>query len=300
MLRRRRRKPDRSKFEAARAAFFAGAAEFAPHVTVETPLGTFLVATGDRKVGRQLFEREGIKEMKMLRRAATVLEELHGTAAIEGRTFVDVGANIGTTTVASLIGFPFGTAVSFEPDEENHRLLRANVLLNGLEERVTVVRAAVSDRVGKSELARHARNSGAHMLVSADGMAELSADFRERVIVPVTTLDECVADGTIDPARTALLWLDAQGQEGHVLLGAGTLTKRGVPVLTELYPAGLRNTGGLELLLDVASTAYDRFVDIRALRNPGQLEPALRPVSELASLASALEGERHTDVLLLR
>ena len=53
-----------------------------------------------------------------------------------GRSFVDVGANIGTTTIPALLSHGFETAVAIEPEPENVRVLRMNVLLNDLEDRV--------------------------------------------------------------------------------------------------------------------------------------------------------------------
>ena len=67
----------------------------------------------------------------------------------ETTRFVDVGANIGFFTLAVAQRAAQGKVWSIEPDPQNVRLLRANVMLNGLEGRVEVHHAAASDAAGE-------------------------------------------------------------------------------------------------------------------------------------------------------
>jgi FkbM family methyltransferase len=70
------------------------------------------------------------------------LRDIH----IDGR-FVDVGAHIGAVTVAVLLDNPEATALCVEPVPENVDVLRANLALNGLEDRATVIVGAVGTDV---------------------------------------------------------------------------------------------------------------------------------------------------------
>jgi len=72
------------------------------------------------------------------------------TGAIrEGDVVVDAGAFIGlfTICVAKRVGV-LGSVIAFEPDKLNREALASHVRLNGLEERVTIRAAAVSDTDG--------------------------------------------------------------------------------------------------------------------------------------------------------
>ncbi len=51
-----------------------------------------------------------------------------------------------------MLSHGFGTAVAIEPEPENFRVLRLNVLLNDLEDRIKALPLAVSNEVGRSEL----------------------------------------------------------------------------------------------------------------------------------------------------
>lgn len=57
-------------------------------------------------------------------------------------TFLDIGAHIGTVTVAVLLDNPDATAVCVEPLPENVMQIEENLAANGLTERATVMQAA--------------------------------------------------------------------------------------------------------------------------------------------------------------
>lgn len=66
---------------------------------------------------------------------------------IKGR-FVDVGAHVGSVTVAVLLDNPDATAICVEPVPENIAVLVANLASNGLTDRAVIIQGAVgTDRV---------------------------------------------------------------------------------------------------------------------------------------------------------
>ncbi len=62
--------------------------------------------------------------------------------------FIDVGANMGIYSVFAAKETDCRTIIAFEPDPRSYDQLRANLLINGLSERVESRQAAVSDRDG--------------------------------------------------------------------------------------------------------------------------------------------------------
>jgi FkbM family methyltransferase len=210
---------------------------------------------------------------------------------VDATTLVDVGANIGTTSVAALTRYGFSRVLALEPEPANAALLTANLALNGLAARSTVVVAAASDRDGAATLALHPSNRGAHELAGA-------GESREAMEVEVKRLDTLVRERVLSVRRVGLLWLDVQGHEGHVLAGATSLLRRRVPVLLELFPDALRAAGGFERLVTAAGASYSHFVDARSRTVRAPDDPLVRPVDDLPSFAESL-GSRHTDVLLI-
>jgi len=277
---------------------FASIAEHAPLVGVSTKAGQFVVSTHDRTVSRILFVKQSRREMVALRRALDVLA-LQGRH--ERRMLLDVGANIGTTTVAALMNHGFERAIAFEPEPENVRLLTANLALNGLADRVTVRPVAVSDAEGPLPFLLHPSNSGGHEVPRDAGQPFEGALHDgveiERTEVPAVTLDDDLRRLGVDGQHVGLLWLAVRGHETSVLRGGRHLLAGGVPVVTEFHPQMLRNAGGLDAFLDAVTPRFPRYVDLRA---PDSTEPV--PITALRARADGLGEAGHptfTDLLLL-
>jgi FkbM family methyltransferase len=145
-----------------------------------------------------------------------------------GDTFIDVGAHIGWfATMASRCVRERGHVVACEPYPSNAAMLKVNLALNGCRN-VRVVEAAASSRPGTIALAGSGGDSGS--------VTALSWAREGRVQVPATTLDEIVGD----VSRVALMKVDVEGWEAHVLRGADQTLSHTERVLIEINPEALR------------------------------------------------------------
>jgi FkbM family methyltransferase len=248
-------------------------------VLVDGPAGRFLVHTGDWTIGRSLFVSGQFDLAQMDRIVGVLIRELG--PRLMTRTFVDVGANIGTTTVAALTRYGFPRGMAFEPEERNVELLRHNVLLNDVADRVELHPVAVSSAAGTAALARSHDNHGDHRIVM-DGDPQ----------VTLVALDD-----VLDGDAAFVLWIDTQGHEGHVLSGAEALLSRGTPTVAEFWPSLLRGAGTLDLFAETVTRHYERVIDMGApheCRPPRELEP-----SQLLALADELPDDHFHDLVLL-
>jgi len=280
---RRRRRSERATRKAQygdREAFFAEARRLTPYVAARIGGELFFVSTEDLGVGRRVFVRTWRKDMTTLAKAIDRLDDL-GAAFPEDPVFVDVGANIGTTTVTALRRHAFVAGVALEPAPENFRLLRLNLTANRLEEAVRALPVAAGDRPGEVALDTSRTNHGGHR-VAPDAPAP-GAITAERV-----TLDGLVDEGVVDVARVGLLWVDAPGSEDQALLGATRLLEAGVPIVTSIRPGQLEPGSPLAELL---TANYTDLVELR------KAERHL-PIGELTALSGSYEHKG--DALLVR
>ena len=127
----------------ARASFLHRAEELTPLVAVDAEGARFLLDTSDENITPSLFLKRSRGEIRSLRRAAAALGAL-GLRRVGG-TLIDIGANVGTTTISALREHGFERAVACEPEVRNVRLLELNLVANGLRERVKVCPIAVGD-----------------------------------------------------------------------------------------------------------------------------------------------------------
>jgi FkbM family methyltransferase len=179
--------------------------------------------------------------------------EQHVTDALlaclrDGARFVDVGANLGYYSLAVARRFPRSTVWSFEPDPQNYALLRANVALNGLEERVRTYPAALSDREEELFFSTlgNARNLGARF--TAKAAETLAAHARPGAEAPTRVralpLDRVLERETVDVVK-----VDVEGFEPAVFRGMEGLLRRCAPVIvTEFAPGTIRHISGSDPL----------------------------------------------------
>jgi FkbM family methyltransferase len=282
--------------EPARGPVFDLLRPFAPIVVVEGESGMrFAVRTDDAEIGRHTFVHGGY-DLGAMRRAIDLLE-LEGGVPLWGRTVLDVGANVGVSIVPLLRLFGAEHGIAVEPAPHLQELLRLNLELNDLSERVRVLPIALSDRDGSFELALSPDNAGDHRLLMPEEGTD-GTGTRTTVDVPVRRLDGLVDEGTVDASHLGLIWLDVQGHEGHVMAGARELLASSIPIVTEFWPSALERTGGLERFREAVRSSYSRVIDIRAERG-GRASDVLR-VGDLDELVARYAGpEAFTDLLLL-
>lgn len=277
---------------------FHAVAPATPVVALESDGLRFLVETADLGPGRIMFTR-GSLEADVLEIAVAAASLSGGPRAADG-CFVDVGANIGAASVLALGRHGFRTAVAVEPNASNAALLRANLALNGLEDRCTTVVAAAGDADASVELELSPDNFGDHRIrIPGAGPGEFREEGRAVRPVAQRTLDAILEEQGIPAGEVALLWVDVQGYEAQVLEGANGILAEGVPVVIEFWPYGLRRSGGLDALCALLERRFAAFIDLhRATDAQGRLSH--RPIHLLRTFEPRGEGGADaTDLLLV-
>lgn len=169
-----------------------------------------------------------------------------------GDIVVDAGAHIGwfTTIAANCVGRS-GQVVAFEPYPPNAAMLKQNLVQNRCTN-ARVLETALGSGPGTLALARGHGDSGAVTALdwARDG----------RAVVPVTTLDE-VMDGF---GAVALVKIDVEGWEAHVLRGAERTLSRTKHVLIEINRPALTKAGTSpeELFGLLRSAGFARFAPV--------------------------------------
>lgn len=274
---------------ARRRRWLSRSAAMTPAVVTDMQGAKILVRTNDPFVSASVFADGRYGDAIELDAAVRTLRAEGFDARIGGwGTFLDIGANIGTATVSALTRQAFSNAVAIEPEPENLAMLRANIALNALHDRVRVVAAAVGAEDGAVELVVNRENPGDHRVVTGSS----NAGSAHSVTVPLRSLDSMVAADEIVPSDIGLLWIDVQGLEAEVLRGASTLIDVGVPAVVEYSPEHMAS--GPTELRDLIEERFARIGDLREARSGSGV--TLRPASDIAKLRPA---GRFTDLLLL-
>ena len=228
--------------------------------------------------------------------------EFHAIArrifAAGGGTLIDVGANIGLTSIP-LAKARNVTCHAFEPDPTNHRLLVRNIGANGADGLVTAYPLAAMDRDGAFELERSRDNMGDHRIrVSGAAAGAFGEQARQVVKVEARRLDSVLAGKTL--ASPVLLKVDVQGAEARVLRGAAGILGAVDHVFCEYWPYGLVRMG------DTAAAFFEALSGFGygCIVSPDGAPP-LEPVGQLLPrVQQAIPAEggstAHLDLLLSR
>jgi len=250
---------------------------------------TYLFSTSDVVISRDVFEHSGYEEDQL----RWVLDYLGQPQT--GRTVVDVGANIGTTSVPLLVRYGAACVEAFEPAAMNFDLLRCNLILNHVESQATAHQLAISDANGEVTLELCSWNFGDHRVRIGDVVtAGIHGEgSRSTVVVPACRLDDAV---TTPPEEIGLIWVDAQGHEAHIVAGGDRLLDHGIPWVIEYWPYGLTRQGGLDRLNKALGHRFSHVVDVRRSMQQGQA--VFVETADLGRIAAEL-GNDYTDFILV-
>jgi len=194
------------------------------------------VLSDDRGLSRDLLI-DGIRED-----GSTHLMEsiLHGDMIA-----FDIGANLGYYLLLEATRLGRNSHIfAFEPHPDNFRMLKKNIELNGMSDKVSIYQCAVSDRNGSAELiVEHCSNY--HRLVSSATMP--AKDETQRINVQTVSLDSFCKEHEIESAD--FIRMDVEGQEVEIIRGARDVIKRSpnCVIFLEIHPWLLRHNASDKL-----------------------------------------------------
>lgn len=154
----------------------------------------------------------------------------------------------------------FESAICFEPDPNNFKLLKVNVILNDLNNSISLVNKALgSEPEQELEFELSTENYGDHRVRVSDNPGIEKEEGRKVIKVTSTTLDAYFDENKQYSLDDSLIWIDVQGYEGLVLKGAKNTLAKGMPLVFEFWPYGLQRAKTFEFLMD-ALHAYPSFI----------------------------------------
>ncbi|MGI8672098.1 MAG: FkbM family methyltransferase [Luteitalea sp.] len=211
----------------------------------------------------------------------------------EGGTFIDVGANLGLTTIPAARN-PQVRVIAFEPDPTCFRYLQANVAANCPAAAVTLHNAAVFDEATDLTFEIASANHGDNRVRVTAAPGALQEEPGEVVTVRAVSLDQVV-----DVRGRLVVKIDTQGAEPFVVKGARATLARAELVFLEYWPYGMAR---LAADVSIIHEAIGDFASI-ALRREGGTETTRLSHAEALVALTALDQddpEEYVDIILAR
>lgn len=211
---------------------------------------SFWFPAGDQGVGSSL-RTAG----EFARPEIDLLFSLH--AATPDRTFVDVGANIGSVVLPLAARLSAAPIIACEAHPELHALLCANAVTNNLS-RIRTIHSVVSDKEGVIDFPAPPLNQQRNFSATGLGQGE---SITARVLL--TTLDRLCAD---HPAGT--IKIDVEGHEPYVLAGGEKLIQRDRPAVLFEAKSGPITTANAAWFIERGYALYWFFAPFVTPLNP--------------------------------
>lgn len=191
----------------------------------------------------ELYNRHGRHEM---------LAELVD-ATPSAATVYDIGASVGVYALALVTDDPSRTVVAFEPAPGTGDRLRANVALNGYEDRIDVRECGAGDRTGPAQfyVSTYPELSGFDCESATRWEADV-ATVRQVAMVRLDDLDDLPPPDVVK--------LDVEGNAPAVLDGARETLSRTRPVLfVEVHEDGLSGEPAREVRRRLTALEYEIY-----------------------------------------
>ncbi|MCX6553016.1 MAG: FkbM family methyltransferase [Acidobacteria bacterium] len=209
-----------------------------------------------------------------------------------GGVMLDIGANVGRTSLPRVLLGDVRAVYGAEADADNFECLVHAVIDNGLRGFVLPDHVAIGPRDATATL-RRSKYVGGHRI-----HAGASKENLELVEVPLRRLDTWMTQHGIDAEAVSFVKVDVQGWESGVVQGAeGLLAFRRAAWQLEVDPHLLAFAeSSLPELISLVTPHFTHFVDLSTHASGDRH----RPVAELAEALAYLpsDGSLGTDVLL--
>lgn len=207
--------------------------------------------------------------------------------AYEKGTYIDVGANIGLTTIP-IARRAAVACKAFEPEPATFGYLTRNIRCNCTTGNVEAFNFAIYHQRGSVAFELADDNLGDHRIRRIDHDGSFGEARRRVIMVPTERLDDVVDIAQLAPP--VVVKIDTQGAECHVLHGGRSVLEAAALVAFEFWPYGLRRMeGDPEALIAFVATTFSAGA---VLDGDADTTPVWRPIGVVAALLRDFASQR--------
>ena len=229
------------------------------YLTCSVEKFNYIATSNDDYVIRRMYIMRKNHEADNMKRFQALAKKYYGVDDSAGY-FLDLGANIGTTGIYFTKELaPNLKLLAFEPDPENFKLHRINLLLNDIgNDKATLVNCGLGDKLDEMTMYRNLRNP-------AQNNVTKPKDNVPTETIKITPLDAYLAKNNIAAQDVKYIWIDTEGFEPQVLLGAKNLLRKNpAPIFMECNLKAWDKSGRFEDMMALLAESYSHFVHVQS------------------------------------
>lgn len=230
----------------------------------------YVVDPKDKGVAYELY-RYGFYGVDDIQAACKLIK-----AKCDDIVLINAGANMGSICIPAVSRGLVKQAVAIEPEPYNYRLLRTNIVLNGLEDKIKTLNTALGSRDNETLQMKIEQHSfGGHSVVNAHSPI---AKNQKIIEIPSISADSVYKDYK---SSTILLYLDVEGYELYALQGSRMIMQDRNPIVIEFNPIAMNQSNSYVQLKEMLSQSnYEVFFDLSE-KNPQPVELSAKNIDDL-------------------
>ena len=249
----------------------------------------YVVLNSDRGISKILFVEGGF-DFDKVELVLSIMRAKNKHFKLE--TLIDIGANIGTVCIPVVKRGFAASAIAFEPEPLNYRILAANIFLNDLADKIQLHNLALGSENNQTLQFELLPGSGEHRVYASDESESSGIYSANITTVKSETFDSIIS--AVDK-NSQLVWMDTQGYEGIILQGAQKITHAKVPTVVEFWPEGMKRMRSYPALKS-AILNYSEYYDL-SVASPQPIKISELNIDALYSQLG--EAGPWTDILLV-
>ena len=198
-------------------------------------------------------------------------------------TLVNIGAHIGSTCIPAIKENKFKNSIAFEPTKKTFKLLQSNIFLNEVDDKIRAYNLAISNKKANLYLAIKRGNIGGNYISKNKQ--------KNTEIVKSDILDNYTYNLN---KNNSSIFMDVEGHEPNIFLGAKKTIKKKIPIVFEFYPSLLDKNWIKNF--DLVFKNYRFFYDLRDKNRKEKFNKK----NLIASInkVNSIEG-KHTDLMIV-
>ena len=273
----------------------AVARDVMPFISVKTDGLTFLFDSRDTLMANSMITLESTYSRDEIDFCLNFLKDTEIWNDKRRNTFLDIGANIGTTSIYArkqLKNREGNKIIAFEPVPPIFRLLRANCILNGYDD-IVCENYAVSSKKGNLKFNLQDGNFGGSNAIGEND--ETIETYEVRAI----TLDEYAGSANLTPESIFFVWIDVEGFEPDVIEGGKKIIRSaGVPIYIEYNPSIYKRRGVFENAVESWKNLFSYFI-VPTFMNNEKMQNGIFEIGQLELYTETIDFRDTMNIMLL-
>lgn len=228
----------------------------------------FTLSTDDFVNSRKIYVTRSFPQLDVFESILKLLKNLN----YKIDTIVDIGAHYGNIIVPAMIMFDFNKGFAVEPISKNFDILKINLALNNLEEKVTLFNNYLDEDESEVHVDTFKNNSAAAISIEKLDKNSQKKFIRynnlnkgEKNVLISNTINNLFKGIQL---KNSIFWIYAQGKEFEIIKGGSQILNRAHPLVISFVPYLLsKNIMPKNIVTILTNLGYSKFKNIEEKNN---------------------------------